>query len=888
MPQVIIAVVAAVATAAASAGTAALLGGTAFATFLGTAGFAAFTAAVGAVAGAVVAYAGNALIASMSNPGKRRADASAGASASAAADAKRTIRSEMAPRRIVYGQARVSGPLIYAASTGDKRQYLLLVIPLADHPVQAIDRVWIGEHPVSAAEMDSAGHVIAGRFAGKLRIRRYLGTQTSADPDLVAESPDGWSAADRLAGIAYLFVRMEYDPDLFQSGVPSVSAELRGKADILDPRTGLRGYSTNWALIIHDYLRGEHGLAAAEDEIDLPALIAAANLADEAVQIDEGGQTQRRYVLNGSFTLDRQPIDVLEEMLAAGGGALVYVAGKYRLHGGAYEAPAVTLTAGDLASDVEVITRPPRRELFNAVRGNFVSPAAYWQAASFPPLEWAPFIAEDGETIWRELELPWVLDPIRARRLAKQLLLRARQGVTIRVAAKYLNLDLSVWQTVAVTLEDLGWAAKPFRIIAWAFSAETGLITLTLQEEQVASYAWRFDEEQAAPEVPDTTLVDPFRTPAPAGLGLTEALYVTRDGAGVRTKAILSWLPPATPFVIGYDVEFRPAGATAWRPAPAVTAPPGEVLDLAAGVVEFRVRAVTAVGKGAWASLQAAIGALAAEPPAAVTGLSLATIGGLAFLRWDRSPDIDVRVGGRFEIRHTPETAAPTWAGATSIGDAIAGEQSSTVLPLKPGTYFIRAVDASGIYGPASSIGAAQGSALAYANVASLPQHPGFAGAKAGTIALDGTLRLDGAGLVDPVPDFDAIDSLDRLGGFLPAGSYDFLGGIDLGTVRGVRLTSHLRAIVDDSADQWDARTEPFDAWGSIDGVFGGEADAWVELRTTADNPAAPAPAWSDWRRLDSAEVTARGLAFRAQLRSSDAAFNMHVSELSVSADEVV
>jgi hypothetical protein len=904
MPPLIIAVVAAAATYA----TATALTG---AVIFGVTVTAAAAAAIGSIVGAVVAYAGNALVASLSGQPKGKQDTS-----SAANDAKRTIRSEIAPRRVVYGRARVSGPLIYAGSFGANLENLLLVIPLADHEIEAIDAVWIGEYRVDASEIAPNGDVIGGRFrakenavsfAGKtlleiaqmtsdpavsstlapatVSIRRFLGNQTQADPQLVAECPDGWTAADKLTGIAHLVVRLRYDPELFQGGIPSISAEVRGKK-VFDPRTSVTGYSENWALIVNDYLRSEAGVAAAADEVNTASVIAAANLSDENVQVTAEGATQKRYTLNGTFTLDRQPIDVLEEMLAAGGGALVYVAGEYRLYGGAYQAPAVTLTASDLASDVEVVTKPPRRELFNSVRGNYIEPNAFWQAYPMPPLEWLSFIAQDGETIWRELELPFVLDGTRAQRIAQQLLLRSRQGVTIRAAVKYANFNLSVWQTVAVTLADLGWSSKPFRIVAWQFSPESGLITLTMQEEQVASYAWSFDEAARAPEFPDTTLIDPFQTGAPAGLGVAEDLYVTRDGAGVRTKAILTWAAPPSPFVIGYDIEFKPAAETVWRAAPAVLEARGEVLDLAAGNWDFRVRARTGVGAGTWASVRAAIGGLAAQPPVAATGLSLATIGGFAFLRWDRTAELDVRVGGRYEIRHTPSVDSPTWAGATSIGDAVPGEATSAILPLKAGTYFIRAVDAGGVYGAVASINAAQATALAYANVSSVTEHAGFTGSKVNVAAAAGVLKLDGTGQVDDIADFDAVADLDALGGIAPSGTYTFAGGIDLGAVGNVRLTSRVLATVEDEGDQWDDRTDPIDTWGAIDGVFGGEADAWVEARRTDDNPAGT-PAWSGWSRLDSAEFRARAFQFRAQLRSHDPAFNINVTELSVAADEV-
>ncbi|MCK8168214.1 hypothetical protein LXA15_17585, partial [Erwinia amylovora] len=81
-------------------------------------------------------------------------------------------------------------------------------------------------------------------------------------------------------------------------------------------------------------------------------------------------------------------------------------------------------------------------------------------------------------------------------------------------------------------------------------------------------------------------------------------------------------------------------------------------------------------------------------------------------------------------------------------------------------------------------------------------------------------------------------------------------------------------------------QADPIDSWATVDGVFGGEADAWVEVRTTQDNPSG-SPTWEAWRRLDSAEFTARGFQFRAQLRSYNPSYNIAVAELEVSVDEV-
>ena len=878
MPPIIVAVAAAVAfTATSTALTAAL----ALAGITGTLG-SVIGIAYGVIAAAGVSYATSSIL-GLNRPPRQAARPDT------RQDRRQMIRGAVEARQVVYGRARVSGPMLYASSSGDDRRFLHLVVGLAGHPVAGLDAVWVNDIRIPAAELDGAGMVAAGPLAGKARVRLYNGTQTAADPNLVAESADGWSPQHILRGIAYLYVRLEYDQDAFPNGLQNISAEIRGKSDILDPRTNATGYTENAALIVLDYLRSADGLACAADEIDTAAFIAAANVCDEAVQITAAAATQPRYHAGGAFTLDAQPIQVMDTMLAACAGTLVYVQGRYRLHAGAYAAPTDSLTVSDLAGAIELQTRPPRRELFNAVRGTFIDPARNWQSAEFPPVTDAAFVAEDGESIARDIDLPFVNDPIRAQRLARLLLRRARETLTLRVPVRYAGIRYSVWQMLSVTLPDFGFAAKPFRVTAWTFDPGSGLITLTLQEEGAASYAWTFDQAASLGQAPNTALVDPFNIPAPAGLTLTEQLYVTADGAGVRNRAVLSWLPPAYPFITGYDWRVRRADSAQWTRiggAPAGTR--AEIDDLPDALHVFQVRARSLVSVGAWAELQASIGALAAQPPANLTGLSVQSIGGFAFLRWDRHPDLDVRVGGRVEFRHTPDTVSPTWVGSTGIGEAQPGDSTFAVLPLKPGTYLAKAVDQGGRYSAtAASIGAAQATALSFAAVSTLTEHPGFSGAKTDTLVVSSTLRLDSGGNVDGAANWDGIADVDGLGGVRATGSYAFSGGMDLTTVRPVRLTGRIAAVVVNTLDQVDARAGLVDDWLDWDGAVGGEADAWIEVRQTDDNPGG-SPVWSAWRRLDQSEFRARAYQFRAQLRSYDLSFNIHITALSVTADEVV
>jgi hypothetical protein len=175
-----------------------------------------------------------------------------------ARDRLQVVRSAVETRRVIYGQAMVSGPLVYAESTGTNNQYLHLVIPLAAHECEEIGVVYLNDELVGT--LDGSGNVTTGRFAGYVRIKKHLGTTAqTADSDLVAESASLWTANHRLRGIAYVYVRLQFDQNVFPNGIPNIKAVVKGKK-VYDPRDGTTAWSDNWALCVRDYLTASYGL----------------------------------------------------------------------------------------------------------------------------------------------------------------------------------------------------------------------------------------------------------------------------------------------------------------------------------------------------------------------------------------------------------------------------------------------------------------------------------------------------------------------------------------------------------------------------------------------------------------------------------------------------
>lgn len=809
------------------------------------------------------------------------------------------LRSSVESHKIIYGRARVSGPLAYSNTTssglnsagepvsGDNK-FLHLVIPLAGHEVAEIETVYLND---TAVGLNGAGFVITGPYLplgrSKVRVKKHLGAaDQAADADLVAEC--GLTADHRLRGIAYVYVRLEYDAEVFPLGIPNVSAVVKGKK-VYDPRTALTAWSENAALCVRDYLTADYGFGCAADEIADDHFIAAANVCDESVTTTTG--TQARYTCNGVVDTAAAPLDNLGSLVTPLAGAVTYVQGQFRLHAGAYDAPAGTITADMLAGPVRTSFRTERKELFNAVKGTYVDPDRGWQPTDFPFVTNPAYEADDGgERIYTDLELPFTTDPEAAQRIGKLVLEKARQGIKVEMPLNHSAMRYTVYDVVTVTLPAFGWAAKPFRVVK-ATPDGTGPVVLSLQEESSASYDWDDGEATPVDPAPDTNLPDPLVVAKAGPFTIREELYVTRSGDGVKTKAILSWLPSPDVFVTAYEVRYRyiPSGIglpTDWFVQPRVSDTYLEIEDLTPGTYQFNVFAINNFGVYSEYSGQAWVFYGLLAPPTEPQNLTISTIGGLAIMRWDQSPDLDVRIGGKIVFRHSP-TPSDGWSQSTSIGDALPGSSTVAILPLKAGVYLAKAVDSSGIESEAAaSVTTGQATALAYANVSTLTEHPGFTGAKTNVYVTSGTLRLAGAGLFDAIPSLDPISSLDEYGGLATSGTYETSGAIDLGSVMRVRLTSTVQASVFNALDMIDERTNDIDGWDSFDGTGSAAADAVCYVRTTNDDPSG-SPTWGAYHRLDSGEFQARAFDPQLRLSTTDPAYNIAVSQFVITVEEV-
>lgn len=607
---------------------------------------------------------------------------------------KQTLRSSIAPRQIVYGRARISGPLVYAGSTGASNEYLHIVIPLHHGEADAIEAVYLND----LLSTDS-------RFTGFLRVNSKLGTTSqTADADLVAESLD-WTTDHRLRGIAYLYLRLLYNQTAYSNGIPGPSAIIRGR-QVYDPRTGLTAWSNNPALCVLDYLVGTVPTSSATEpigigadlasEIDIDTFVAAANICDEAVTLKAGG-THARYTCDGVVSLDASPAAVMEQLLTSCAGALVYAGGRYRLFVGASTPVSRTINADMLRGDVAYRPYSSRRDSANGIKGTYIDPLNSYEAADFPAQAVASYLTEDGgEERWLDLALPYTLDGVRAQRLARQFLERNRRGAEIELRCNFSALGLAVWDCVAVDIPQLGLTADKWRVKGWAF-APGGGVDVVLQEESDAAYVWDTADEVTPAAIPRPTMVRSHVAEPPTAVSVSSASYITPEGSVVG-GLLVEWTAAADAFVSGYEIQYSATGDEDWRSGASV----GQVTSAQVPLLEvgqaydIRIRSVRAGGaQSAWVQVNNTTVSGDASAPAAPSGVVATGLSSSIKVDWTNPADADFRLSRIY--RHT--------ANDSSMASAIADVYG---LPGQPGTYtdavatgqtryyWIRACDMSG------------------------------------------------------------------------------------------------------------------------------------------------------------------------------------------------
>jgi len=598
--------------------------------------------------------------------------------------------------QIIYGKMRVGGARIYDEATGDTNEYLHRIIAVAGHEITSFDRIYINDSYVDFGDIDEGGNVStvtdadgssSDRYDGHLRINFHLGSpDQTVDTDLETESAH-WTNTCRLRGIAYMYIRMKYNADVYPDGIPEFTAVVKGKK-VYDPRTSTTAYTDNPALCLRDYLTASYGVAEDTANIDDALVTTAANVCDQTNTI--AGTT--RYTCNGSFTTSVTPYDMINNMLTSMDGSLWYAQGSWRMKPAYWTAPVLDLNEDDLRSNISVSTRHSRRNNFNTVKGTFRGEESNWQTTDYPQVNSPAAITADNEQVsTADVDLPFTDNSIEARRIARISLDRNRQQLVVSASFGLKTLQVQVGDNIRLTNSRFGWTNKEFEVVSWNFGLTDGLdlqTQMTLRETAESVYDEVDDGE--AYERDNTTLPDPFSGLAVTNLVVSGGGRTQGDGTFINS-AILSWTAATSSFVSHYDIEWKALSDSSYSS----TTTPNTTIELSPLVdnIEyiFRVRAVSINGvKGAFVTAQFTGGGDVTAPglPTAITA-----DGGFRYITvsWTNPADSDLNF---VEIW---ENTSNSTVGATKVGVSGGDEFIRSNLGIQETRYyFLKSVDYSG------------------------------------------------------------------------------------------------------------------------------------------------------------------------------------------------
>jgi hypothetical protein len=781
------------------------------------------------------------------------------------------IREAAGAQEYVYGQVRKGGVLTYIDETGTDNKYLHIVIVLAGHEVEEIGDIYINDEVVT---INGSGIVTTDRWKSKIRIIKRDGSQTTASSQMVADA--GVASTFIGKGIAHLYIRLQYDADVFGSGIPTFTAVVKGKK-VYDPRTSTTVWSANAALCIRDYITSAYGLA--DSTVNDTFFSAAANDCDDNIPIASGG-TQDRYTINGVVRADSTIGSALADMMQSCNGALYYSGGEWKLRVGVYEAPVKSFTLDDLRSAITLPTKMSRRDNFNSVIGTFINSSAGWVEADYPPVTSAYFLDTEDNSIENAMDLPlmMVTNGARAQRIAKQALFRSREQMTISADFGLSALGVEVGDIVDLTIADYGWTNKEFEVKSWklVISEEGGIrVSLILRETSEEAFAWDAEEQEI---VDNNSNLPAYYDVGNVGVSLTgELRLVNQQVVGALLVTVTTDSDQADQF----EVQYRQYGATAWKSLGRSTSNDFEAVGVTDGAFDVRARAINAIGiRGDWTTISNYYITLFAALPQDVEDFSANVVGNTLHLTWTPSPDLDL---SHYKIRYARATSGASYQNAVDVVEKVSRPANSVVIPSQTGTYFIKAVDKLG------NLSANSTSIVVVTNVSDIDalnlvetrqQDPSFTGTKSSVVVTSDSygpyLTLETLTLFDSgLGNFDdALGSFDGgSGSVATSGIYYFDNYVDLGAKYVSRVKTNIDVDFLDYVNMFD------DAGGNFDsrsGNFDGDASQFdsVSVRTqmayTDDDPAG-SPTWSAWRNFIVGDIAARAIKFRAVLKSQAA-----------------
>jgi hypothetical protein len=454
------------------------------------------------------------------------------------------------------------------------------------------------------------------------------------------------------------------------------------------------------------------------------------------------------------------------------------------------------------------------------------------------------------------------------------------------------DLQTSQWRVISVAEQD----GAQYAISALAYNASK----------------YNYIERDRPLQFRDVTNLNVVPDP-PSNLRYQEVIYESNGRA--LSKIILNWQT-----VVGisqYRVRWRLSDGN-WQQEE-VFKPDYEILNNDQGTYQVEVYSVNSAFLRSTLPAKLTVNAQAkSAPPADVAGINLVPIDqASAILSWERATELDVLLGGKVLIRHNVALSGALWEESQEIVAAAAGSQTQKQVPLLEGTYLLKFEDDTGNRSVTPNTAVVDlptpQPRLLVKSYAEDQETPPFSGNVTGMFyseELGGLIISTGDNVDDMAPDtvpgsplldengdpildengdpilaeadpgdWDALESIDSVGGVNPTGEYEFGSTWDMGAVFDVNMRRRFVTRPYLPAALWDDKVGLIDAWPEIDEANLDGVNATLYVRSTDDDPGS-SPTWYSWREFSNAIIRGRAFQFKVVASSTDPNQNIVIDEL--------
>ncbi len=392
------------------------------------------------------------------------------------------------PVSFIVGTYATTGQLEYVGTWGKSGKtpnaYLTQVISLSDLPVTGLVDLFVNGEKVTIDYDDTSygdwGFPVKEYADGSdnaLWVKFYDGTQTTADPLLMAEFGDHeerpWTAEMIGRGVAYAVVTGQFRRDRL-TGPPRCTFVLKG-IKLYDPRkdttAGGSGphrwgdpetyeWSDNPKVIQYNVMRGIHyggewvygGQGMRAFQLPVSSWFAAMNECDRLVPKKAGG-TEKNFRCGFEVKGDLEPIELCQKLDRASNGKTAENGGIYKTVCGNPGMPVYYFTDENLiVSEAQTFNPFPGLEkVYNGAHASYPEPEEAWAAKDAPP-RYRPDLEEedDGRRLIANLTYEAVPYQRQVQRLMRAALeanrrFRSHQGVFTPAAKLLEPLDVISW-----------------------------------------------------------------------------------------------------------------------------------------------------------------------------------------------------------------------------------------------------------------------------------------------------------------------------------------------------------------------------------------------------------------------------------------------------------